>query len=371
MSQTAERLRTHAEKIMTLWEARANAEVRPAEFLSSLILRDALLQVIQELATAMETKKLWTPLGLTQEFTRFENAKEHGKQRADTEAYNLAEVILEFHILRQVIFEVLEETEPLSKSDRDFIICSFERTVNDSACVFADLQLKNHEQFTLTLVHDFRNPLTVIKIASKIVREKHQIEPALQFAFDKIDNNVQRLDGMIRELLDVSRLKSGKAFVVNRKEMRLDELVNQTVARLKETYGDRFEALANEPISGFWDSDGLRRILENLSLNALKYGDAALPVVIKALKCDDRVKIIVHNFGNPIPVEEQGNIFEAFDRASSAAGTKGWGLGLTLVKGMAHAHGGTVRVESSAEKGTDFIVELPLLQPPNDSILGG
>jgi signal transduction histidine kinase len=359
MRQIADKLRTNAERIMSLWEARANAEVRPAEELTSLILRDALLEVIQELATAMETKKLWTPLGLRQEFVRLENAKEHGKQRADTEAYNLAEVIIEFHILRQVIFEVLEEEAPLSKSDRDFIISSFERTVNDSACVFADLQLKNHERFTLTLVHDFRNPLTVIKMASQYAHSETALTPELQFVFEKIDRNVKRLDEMIRELLDVSRLKSGKGFVVNAKEMRLDELINQTVAKFNQTYGVRFEARAAEEITGCWDRDGLLRILENLSLNALKYGNAASPIVIHALKVDDHVKIIVHNSGNPIAPEEQGNIFEAFDRASSATGTKGWGLGLALVKGMAHAHKGTVRVESSLEKGTDFIVELP------------
>ena len=359
MNQASERLKANAERILTLWETRANNEVRPAEALTSSILRDALLQVILELAAAIDIRNTQTAKGAAQEFTRLETAQEHAIQRSKTMAYNLNEVILEFHILRQVIFEVLEEETPLSKPDRDFIINSFERTVNNSATVFADIQLKNHERFTLTLVHDLRNPLSVIKLGTHVIRIHAVNAPVLQRALDKIDSNVLKLNGMIAELLDVSRLKAGKSFVVNAKEMRLDELVKQTVLNLIEIYGDRFQARATEEITGSWDGDGLRRILENLAVNALKYGDSTSPIVIQALQNGDQVSLIVHNDGNPIPPGHLVRIFDTFDRTASAPGVMGWGLGLTLVSGMAKAHNGTVWVESSPEKGTDFIVELP------------
>jgi signal transduction histidine kinase len=75
------------------------------------------------------------------------------------------------------------------------------------------------------------------------------------------------------------------------------------------------------------------------------------------------VYLCVHNKGNPIPVDEQLNLFEPFKRVESGAnGNKGWGLGLTLSRGLAEAHGGEIRVESSLDTGTTFTVSLPLNQ---------
>ena len=96
--------------------------------------------------------------------------------------------------------------------------------------------------------------------------------------------------------------------------------------------------------------------------NAAKYSAPGTIVSIKLEKLDGLAKLAIHNEGNPIPVEEQKLLFQPFLRAKAAqdSGKKGWGLGLTLVKGIAEAHGGTVTVESSAEKGTTFTLSIPL-----------
>ncbi len=344
---------------MSLWEARANSEIHHAYSVSSLVLRNQLPEVIAELAGTVDKQKNGTPFTIAQELTRRETAEEHGKQRARTEVYRLPEVIKEFHILRQVIFEVLEETAPLSKLDRDIIVNSFEQTVNDSACMFAELQIKTHERFTITLVHDLRSPLSAIKMAAQVARVQAANVPTIHFALDKIAKNATRMSSMIGEMLDVSLIRAGKGFVVHAKEMRLDELVNEMVKYLTESYGFRFEARANEPITGCWDNEGLRRIIENLAINALKYGNGTSPVVIYAEQGDEHVTLKVHNDGNPIPPDAQAKLFENFNGGANTKSATGWGLGLALVKGMAEAHRGTVRVESSLDRGTDFIVELP------------
>jgi signal transduction histidine kinase len=79
------------------------------------------------------------------------------------------------------------------------------------------------------------------------------------------------------------------------------------------------------------------------------------------------VALRVHNEGAPIPAEQQARLFAPFAQIESAVvgrSTRGWGLGLTLVRGCAEAHGGTVRVESDAESGTTFTIELPLDSRP-------
>jgi signal transduction histidine kinase len=105
----------------------------------------------------------------------------------------------------------------------------------------------------------------------------------------------------------------------------------------------------------------MRRILENLCNNAIKYGDTTSRVTVSLRQEGDEAELAVHNWGNPIPASEQESLFQYFTRTKSAeaSGKRGWGIGLTLVKGVAEAHGGSVQVESSQEKGTTFRVRLP------------
>ena len=70
----------------------------------------------------------------------------------------------------------------------------------------------------------------------------------------------------------------------------------------------------------------------------------------------------MHNEGEPIPLVEQASLFESFKRASTADQEIGWGLGLTMVKGMVDAHKGTITVESGKETGTKFIIKIPKAQ---------
>jgi signal transduction histidine kinase len=109
------------------------------------------------------------------------------------------------------------------------------------------------------------------------------------------------------------------------------------------------------------DDDGVQRIIENLGSNAAKYGADETPITITLSKTSDRAEIAVHNEGNPIEPNDLPSIFKPYRRtgAAEAAGQKGWGIGLALVKGITEAHGGTVTVESNS-MGTTFLVSLPL-----------
>src|SRR5690606_12945840 len=98
-----------------------------------------------------------------------------------------------------------------------------------------------------------------------------------------------------------------------------------------------------------------------LATNAIKYGASDAPIRISLVKNEDRVELNVENKGNPISAEDQRAIFEPFHRAASAIQSiqTGWGLGLSLVRGIARAHGGDVAVCSAADR-TCFTVTLPL-----------
>jgi signal transduction histidine kinase len=174
--------------------------------------------------------------------------------------------------------------------------------------------------------------------------------------------NVDRADAMIRDLLDVSRLREGQRLPVNFAPCELNAIVRQAVTHLESMHGDRFALSVHAPIHGFWSEEALLRAIENLANNAIKYGSRDRPVTLTVRSMEGRALIAVHNHGSYIPAEEQGRLFEVFRRSREAeeSGTKGWGIGLAQVRGVAEAHHGSISVDSLPERGTTFVIDIPL-----------
>ena len=105
----------------------------------------------------------------------------------------------------------------------------------------------------------------------------------------------------------------------------------------------------------------MRRVIENLAINAVKYGYPDTPIILTLQQIETQISLTVYNEGDPIPLDAQSILFQQFRRTVSAEEQTGWGLGLFLVKSIIEAHQGTIEVESAAGKGTSFIVKLPKL----------
>lgn len=218
------------------------------------------------------------------------------------------------------------------------------------------------EQFVSILTHDLRTPLTTAKMAAQLISKRPERIEKNHALAGKVVASIDRMDQMIKDLLDANRLRAGESLSMTMSPCNMREVVLDTLRELSATFGDRFLLeTARGNINGYWNSEGIRRALENLINNAIKYGaqDKIITVAIKQTEQD--VQIIVHNYGNPIPIEDQPFLFEPFHRTITAKnGEKnGWGLGLTLVKGVAEAHGGNVKVQSNEKEGTRFIVTVP------------
>jgi signal transduction histidine kinase len=176
----------------------------------------------------------------------------------------------------------------------------------------------------------------------------------------RILKSLERIDAMIYHLLDVSIIKAGQKLPLHVEQVDLAAVIARIANEFNFAGPDRFFIKTPESLLGFWDEDGLTRIIENLATNALKYSDSNSPILISTESRGDQVKIIVHNDGKTITAEDQNMIFQPFSRAKTSEDKPGWGLGLTVVKSVAEAHGGGVKVESSEKLGTSFTVELPI-----------
>lgn len=220
------------------------------------------------------------------------------------------------------------------------------------------------ERFVAALTHDLRTPLTAAKMSAQML-ERGISDPAkLQKTAGRIADHMDRADEMIRDLLDAGRIKSGEKIALNLSECNLNALTGEVIEDLSIVHGNRFTVrAASSPIRGYWDYSAIRRVLENLLGNAIKYGFSSAPVTIELGQGADAdaVQISVHNEGDPIPESLHADLFEPYRRSDLAqsGSQKGWGIGLTLVRGFVDAHQGRIYVKSRAGEGTTFFVELP------------
>lgn len=233
----------------------------------------------------------------------------------------------------------------------------------DAQIVALESERAIREIFVSTLSHDLRNPLGVVQMSADVLLDDFSGSVADRTKLiQMIFRAALRANRMIENLLDANRMKAGEKLSLRIQSQDLRHVAEEMIDDLKLVYQNHIELESvYSAVRGYWSADAIRRMLENLCTNAIKYGSPNTPVTVKLRMPVGHVEFSVHNEGNPLSPEEQTKLFEPFQRSKSAqaSGQQGWGLGLTLVQGLAEAHGGHIRVESSAQAGTTFIVCLP------------
>ena len=220
------------------------------------------------------------------------------------------------------------------------------------------------EFFINTLSHDLRTPLTVAKTGTELMSKNPERLDWIPKLTSRVLENLERVDRMIRDLLDINSIRSGKGVITQVDKVDLTVTFREVWEDFSTVYGDRFVFSLPKSMWGLWSKEALRRVLENLLSNAIKYGDQTRPIFVKMKEKENHCHFSVHNFGTPIAPQDQAKLFEPFVRALTIETGRalGWGIGLTLVKGVIEAHHGKIYVDSSAEGGTTFFVILPILE---------
>ena len=221
----------------------------------------------------------------------------------------------------------------------------------------AERRLEALRSALLTAVsHDLRTPLTTIKgIANEIVRGGDPARASV------IEGEADRLDALVGDLLDLSRIHAGAvrpATAVN----TIDDLVGAALqAATGATKGRRVDVdlPSNTLLAGLFDFTQTLRILVNLIDNAGKYSPAAAPIEIRVRQSDARLTIQVFDRGPGVPVAERVRIFEPFYRPPGVPpDIRGYGLGLSIARGLAEAQGGSLRFEPRPGGGSIFSLDL-------------
>lgn len=221
--------------------------------------------------------------------------------------------------------------------------------------------------FLSTATHELKTPLTsVIAYAELLGENAGKLTKGQQGEFlSRLRGEAQRLLSLIDDILDLSRIESGK-MPLNRRRVSIEALVKdavQTSKSLADRHGVRIEvgdceSLPEMPL----DEVKMRQVVVNMLVNAVKFSPQGAPVSVRVRRSEDDAVIEVADHGPGVTPEETAYIFELFGQGVSADGEArdGLGIGLHLVKRISELHGGHVGVNSRAGEGSTFWVRLPL-----------
>jgi signal transduction histidine kinase len=221
-------------------------------------------------------------------------------------------------------------------------------------------------EFLSVVSHEIRTPLTALQGFSELLLARDVPLDRARRYLSHVHTESQRLGRIVTDLLDLSRIQSGRGLTLRREPLDLRELLERNLELFACQHPlHRFDlSVAASPPPLCADRDAVDRMLKNLLTNAVKYSPHGGRVLVQAQPAPDQpglVELAVEDEGVGIPAEALTRIFEPYVRIAhpETASAPGLGLGLSLVRALAHAHGGMVEVESLPGKGSRFRVLLP------------
>ncbi|MBV9951036.1 MAG: hypothetical protein JO291_03735 [Acidimicrobiia bacterium] len=221
-------------------------------------------------------------------------------------------------------------------------------------------------EIVATVSHELRSPLTSIKgyTALLLSRWDRITDDQKQMMLGQIQHDADRVTRLITELLDISRLETGR-LSLRRERVDLAELVGRVVEQVAMAHPELRADVVLPPDlpRAFVDPDKVEQVLTNLVENAAKYADPHR-VRITATHDEGAVVVAVEDHGEGISAEDLPRLFDRFFRRDQAQPT-GTGLGLWISRALAEAHGGSLTATSEPGEGSVFRFELPLNLPGN------
>ncbi len=233
---------------------------------------------------------------------------------------------------------------------------------SEAALIDAQKSAELREEFIAVLGHDLRNPLSSIQVGAQVLRHT-ELDKKGAMIVDIIQKSVQRMAGLIDDVMDFARARLGGGVPLNRgADEPLWPTLEHVIAELRTAWPDRrIDAQVALTAPVYCDRPRIAQLLSNLLANALTHGAPAGPVSVDATIIDDKFELSVSNEGEPIPPATIERLFQPFTRADAGAEKKGLGLALYIAAVIARAHGGRLDVTSTAEK-TCFTLLMPARQ---------
>ncbi|HYS11593.1 MAG TPA: ATP-binding protein [Myxococcales bacterium] len=230
---------------------------------------------------------------------------------------------------------------------------------------------RQRSDFLTVAAHELRTPLTPLSMYLQSIERRLARGQAVENNLvTKARRQVDRLGGLVEDLLDLSRLES-RRLRLGSEDVKVNELVDAVVAdfRGQTRNHDIVFHRSPEPLLVKGDHERLEQVLVNLLTNAIKYTPQGGQIVVAVERGDGEVRVSVKDPGIGVPAEEQPMLFQRFFRAANAntRNYSGLGIGLFVSNEIVKRHGGRFEVSSEVGKGSTFCFHLPLARSPAEA----
>lgn len=260
---------------------------------------------------------------------------------------------------RRVAEGLLETRLPVGERDE---LGTLAASFNEMASALEE-RIARERRFAGDVSHELRTPLTTLRTSTDyLLKRVEDLPPSLRRATELLAADLEYLQRLVDDLLEITRAEPGRAHM-SWERLNVAELVREVVAR-RVRIGGQVRILVRgeqEHLTTVADKQRLERIVGNLVDNALTHGGGR-DVTVRVEPDDGRLLLSVEDLGPGIPREAMSRIFERFFKADPARqrdGRRGSGLGLAIARENAHLHGGEIEVESVANRGARFTLQLP------------
>ncbi len=248
-------------------------------------------------------------------------------------------------------------------ADQTAVILESKKLIDQAAEVRArEEATRLKDDFLSSAAHDLKTPLTGIITQAQVLQRRAERDPEAppdRVGLNRLVEQSHRLNKLVLELLDVSRLEHGS--LVGDCELMDLGLLFRVVAQQERSRWKRVEFHASESVVAPVDPPRFEQVVTNLVENALKYSPAQATVRVELWRDGNEARLSVRDEGIGVPAEDQPRVFERFHRGKNVDDRHfaGMGLGLYIARGIVEQHGGRIWVESTPGAGSTFHVAIP------------
>src|SRR3954452_9095440 len=366
------------EEIMIEWEAFATSLLAPGQTMTSLALRDHSKQILQAIALDIEEgqtdlEQAYKSKGYVRiaDATRTA-AMTHGALR-HLAGVDLRQLAAEFRALRASVLRLwlkrgVEDATAFYQMTR--FNEAIDQALAESISNYSDEVARSRDTFLAILGHDLRSPLAAIANSSLYLRSPGLLPPGAPLdAAKRIDRSSAKMSSMIRDLLEYTRTRLGRAIPISPEPGSMQEICALAFDEIRAAHPERiFKLDTSGELEGQFDSERLQQVLSNLLNNAVRHGARSQPITLSAHGEAELITVQVKNHGQPIPADQLQVIFNPLVQIPSAlvdedsSPSTSLGLGLYIAHEIVAMHGGTMVAESSDDGGTVFSARLPRMQ---------
>jgi two-component system phosphate regulon sensor histidine kinase PhoR len=259
------------------------------------------------------------------------------------------------------------DSREIQIGDRDLVLAAHPLAVGGAVTSLLDAsEIRRLERvrrdFVANASHELKTPLTSVRGFAETLLEDEDAAPEIRHRFlGAIRNNTLRMQNLVDDLLDLSRLESG-GWIAAPERVDLGQVAwGAWEALSSRLTADREFTVSGEGVVAYADASGMAQVFRNLFENAVRHTSSGGRISVKLSSDGERVTVRVVDDGEGIPLQSLPRIFERFYRADSARDRDqgGTGLGLAIVRHMIHSMGGAVGAESELGRGTTIIMTLP------------